>query len=62
MTARIPAGPPVTRAGPALLASARVALLRIALVVFGLTLTALAVTVWLAGDRSQLAMDYEGFD
>jgi hypothetical protein len=39
-----------------------VALLRIALVVLGLTLTGLAVTVWLAGDRSQLAMEYEGFD
>jgi len=36
--------------------------LRIALALFGLAVAALAAAAWLADDRSQLEMEYEGFD
>jgi hypothetical protein len=36
--------------------------LRIALALFGLAVAGLAAVAWLAGDGSELAMEYEGFD
>jgi hypothetical protein len=36
--------------------------LRIALALFGLAVAGLAAAAWLAGDGSQLEMEYEGFD
>jgi uncharacterized membrane-anchored protein len=39
-----------------------VALLRIVLVLLALAATGLAVTAWLAGDPSELEIEYEGFD
>ena len=36
--------------------------LRIALATLGLAVAGLAAAAWLAGDRSQLEMEYEGFD
>ena len=36
--------------------------LRLALVLFGLAVAGLAAAAWLAGDRSQLELEYEGFD
>jgi hypothetical protein len=36
--------------------------LRIVLLLFALAVAGLAVAAWLAGDRSDLEMEYEGFD
>ena len=36
--------------------------LRIVLLVFALAVAGLAAAAWLAGDRSNLEMEYEGFD
>ena len=36
--------------------------LAIVLVIFGLAVGGIAVAAWFAGDRSDLQMEYEGFD
>jgi len=36
--------------------------LRIVLTIFGLAVCGIAVAAWFAGDRSDLQMEYEGFD
>ena len=36
--------------------------LRIVLAIFGLAVCGIAVAAWFAGDRSDLQMEYEGFD
>jgi hypothetical protein len=36
--------------------------LRIVLVLFGLAVAGLAAAAWFGGDRSNLEMEYEGFD
>ena len=36
--------------------------LRIVLAIFGLAVCGIAVAAWFAGDRSDLEMEYEGFD
>jgi hypothetical protein len=36
--------------------------LRLVLLLFGLAVAGLAAAAWLAGDRSDLEMEYEGFD
>lgn len=59
MTDRLPSGGEEPAAG---IGGGARRVLRIVLLLFALAVAGLAAAAWLAGDRSDLEMEYEGFD